>query len=174
MTFKSLVFGGALATALAVSTAAQAAFVDEPATYGAGLFGGPVAATTLGAKLTPSDAFYAFGAVSGAGTAFTHTVNFYTEPGELIGDVTSARLEMGETVVTGIDDLTVSLNGEGARAMALAGLNTATVTGVVAGSSGTYDLNVAVSQVPLPGAALLFGSGLAGLGLVSRRRRHAA
>ena len=173
MTFKSLVFGGALAAALAVSTAAQAAFVDEPATYGAALFGGPVAETTLDAKLAPSDAFYAFGIVTGAGTAFTHTVNFHTEPGELIGDVTSARLEVGETVVTGIDDLMVSINGEGDRAMALAGLNTATVTGVVAGSLGTYDLNVAVSQVPLPGAAALLGSGRAGLGLFSRRRRHA-
>lgn len=174
MTFKSLVFGGALAAALALSSAAQASFVDEPATHVAGSFSGPVAETTLGATLTPGDAFYAHGFVANAGTAFTHTVNFHTEPGRLLGDVTSARLELGETVVTGIDDLAVSINGEGSRALALAGLNTATVTGVVAGSFGTYDLNVAVSQVPLPGAAVLLGSGLAGLGLASRRRRQAS
>lgn len=174
MTFKSLVFGGTLASAVALSTVAQASFVDEPAAYVAGSFSGPVAETTLGATLTPGDAFYAHGVVADAGTAFTHTVNFYTEPGQLFGDVTSARVEVGETVFTGIDDLTVSINGEGTRAMALAGLNTATVRGVVAGAFGTYDLNVAVSQVPLPGAAVLFGSALAGLGLVSRRRRHAA
>ena len=52
-------------------------------------------------------------------------------------------------------------------------LNTATLT---LASSGvlTYDLQPAVSAVPLPAAAWLMGSGLVGLGGMVRRRKAAA
>jgi len=44
------------------------------------------------------------------------------------------------------------------------------LSGVGGGSSG-YGGNLAVTQVPLPGALALFASGLVGLGLLRRRRQ---
>jgi hypothetical protein len=47
------------------------------------------------------------------------------------------------------------------------------ITGIAAGQGLQYVGNVAVSAVPLPAAALLLLSGLAGVGVMARRRREA-
>jgi PEP-CTERM motif. len=46
------------------------------------------------------------------------------------------------------------------------------LSGIGGGTSG-YGGNLAVTQVPIPGALAMFGLGLAGLGLLSRRRKVA-
>jgi hypothetical protein len=47
------------------------------------------------------------------------------------------------------------------------------LSGVGGGSSG-YGGNLAVTQVPIPGALALFASGLVGLGLLKRKRKNVA
>jgi hypothetical protein len=60
--------------------------------------------------------------------------------------------------------------GFAGNALLNAGLYYLQLTGVGGGSSG-YGGNLAVTQVPLPGALALFASGLVGLGLLRRRRK---
>jgi hypothetical protein len=57
----------------------------------------------------------------------------------------------------------------------LTGINTFEISGVAHPKepAGSVDYAVTLSAVPLPPAALLFGTALAGVGLLSRRRRAA-
>jgi hypothetical protein len=60
-----------------------------------------------------------------------------------------------------------TLDGEGLLAAGNYYLQISGIAGALAGYGG----NLSVAQTPLPPAMLLFGSGLAGLGLLARRRR---
>jgi hypothetical protein len=72
-----------------------------------------------------------------------------------------------------VTDASGGLLSNGPLALSLAaGLYHVKVTGLVATAGGSYGINVATT--PIPPALLLFGSALAGLGFLGRRRRAAA
>lgn len=53
----------------------------------------------------------------------------------------------------------------------LAGDYSQVITGAFMPNGGAYSVNIAVSAVPVPGAAILFGSAVVAFGFISRRRK---
>ena len=170
MTLKSLVPGVALAAALAFSTAAQAGIIGPASVFG------PSASSHLGDTLNVGDIGVFVGSVSGNETEFHHSFTFDADAGT--AHAAAVSVEIPELV--GIDNLQIRLNDGNwgtlvTESFATAGSNTLEVKGITSGAfGGNYKADLALSEVPIPGAALLFGSALAGLGYVRRRRQVAA
>jgi hypothetical protein len=168
MTLKSLIAGAALAVTALIAAApeAAAAFVGPVAVSG------PVAMTSFAAPLEVGDVGVAIGSVQGAGVDFTHTFLFSTLGG--IAHATAVSIEIPDLL--GIEDLGVSLDGSNIdsgilTAKLMAGMHQLVVTGTTTGLfGGNYKADIAITETPVPAAALLFGSALAGIGYLRRRR----
>jgi hypothetical protein len=153
------------------TTVANAAYVGPAVLFGDG------ANSSLGATLNIGDAGVVVGIVEGNGVDFTQTLTF-TANGPR-GSAAGASVEISGLV--GISNLMYSLNGSAFTAAPgvitgalLAGpnANTLVITGLTTGSiGGNYKADIAVT--PIPGAILLLGPALAGLGYVGYRRRSA-
>jgi hypothetical protein len=170
MTLKSLVPGVALAAALVVSTAAQAGMIGPVSVFG------PSASSALGDTLSVGDVGVFVGNIEGEDVAFHHSFTFDADDG--IANAAAVSVEIPELV--GIDELQIRLNDGSwgtlvTESFATAGTNSLEVKGITSGAfGGNYKADLALSEVPLPGAALLFGSAVAGLGYIRRRRAATA
>jgi hypothetical protein len=111
--------------------------------------------------------------------------NVYPEPSDFITSMTGSVFYAGANGVPGGGDdvqvigpilatacpLTPSCQGfAGSAILTLAGNYFLNISGVGGGTSG-YGGNLAVAQVPIPPAAGLFALGLAGIGLMKRKRK---
>ena len=170
----------AAGVALAASSAHAAhSFIDVELAGPSASSGIPGSFTFFGPGV--SDIISVTGKVLGQGTAFEHTVLFdvfnFTPNQKAV--VSGSAVSLGSIV--GIDNLTYSVNGS-APVAAMADLgplaimgagNTLTITGITSGTAGG-DYKVDVALTPIPGAMLLLGPALAGLGYVGYRRRGQA
>ena len=114
--------------------------------------------------------------------AFTTTGNF-----DVAGDVPNpvpTRVTISTGGAGSFGALDLAFNGDPAQSILTGGiyfinlvagaLNSFSVTGTANPVfAGPVSYNIALSPVPLPPAALLFGTALVGLGLLGRRKRHA-
>jgi hypothetical protein len=173
MGLKSLFVAGAMALGLLVAAPqADAAFLGHVS------LNGPIASSGVSGTMGVGDVAVMTGSIDGKGVAFQHTLMFTAEAGKpLLGKAVS--VDILEWV--GIENLKVTLNGiEGAggtvvQANALAGsfANTLVVSGVTSGLfGGNYKADVVLT--PIPGAALLLGSALAGVAYMRRRKAQVA
>lgn len=171
MTFKSLVAALALTAAATLAAPAAQAGIVGPAT----VFG-PSASSHLGGTIGVGDIGVFVGSISGQHVDFHHTFTFDADAGTAYAAAVSVEIPD----IVGIDGLMVRLNDGDwgslvTESFASAGSNTLEIKGVTAGLfGGNYKADLALSEVPLPGAVMLFGSALAGLGYMRRRRQAAA
>lgn len=137
-------------------------------------------------------------AVNGGGGSFTFTSDFNNNTAETVGQAevsvqdfltsavsTSAVIKNLMLSINGdtfaITDATgASINGDDPVAVRIglvAGSNTFTLTGDAVDSttvpSNSPDVTITIAAVPVPAAALLLGTALAGFGVASRRRKKA-
>jgi len=109
--------------------------------------------------------------------------NVFAKPSDFIGSFTGSVWFTNNTVPTGDDieiigpiaatacPVTPNCQGfSGSTILTLLGTYYLQLEGVGGGTSG-YGGNLAVAQIPIPGALALFATGVAGLGLLSRRRK---
>jgi hypothetical protein len=169
MTLKSLIAGAALAVAAVVAVAPQA----EAAFVGPVVVSGPSASSSFGSPLNVGDVGFVVGSIQGDNVDFTHTFTFETLSDSLAH---AAAVSIDIPSLIGIENLGVSLNGSAVdmgvlTAKLMAGMHEVVVTGTTNGLfGGNYKADIALSEVPIPGAALLFGSAVAGIGYMRRRR----
>jgi hypothetical protein len=123
-----------------------------------------------------------FGTITGTGANLTG-VNGTTPPGNPPGGIGS----MNNYITTTSDSTPIGsslafvltgsyvLGGNGPNGTGdtfAADICTAVANGACSGNTGWIDATLGPSPVPIPSAALLFGTGLAGLGILGRRRRR--
>jgi len=131
--------------------------------------------------INQSDAYYGS---AKAGVAVNDTYNFALNVGS-----SETTVQLNSTVKNVLTNATLSLyeggilvgqqsfvNGKNFNDVLdiVANLSSGAYSLVVSGlgsGSGAYSGNISISPVPLPGAVLLFGSGLIGLGVAARRRK---
>jgi hypothetical protein len=103
----------------------------------------------------------------------TDSVILFTPDVQSIGDLVFSFNGGGDVVLTERDGTQTQNPFSAMWANLNAGLNTLTVSGKVLSAAGG-DYSVDVSAVPLPPAALAFGSALFGIGALRRRNKKAA
>ena len=130
------------------------------------------AGTLTGSYMPGSGAFvdsfsFIYDAPPDLGTISTTTNNLVADTYG-IADFTFDWSFNGSSILSGAGlytDLVLPLFGDGTY--------TLTLSGTPKEDGGQYTASLAVSAVPLPGAVVLFGTVLAGLGLIQRRRKFA-
>ena len=106
-------------------------------------------------------------------TGFTGKVLFLGADGVLGGiGIDADTTVIGPTAATACPSTPNCQGFAGSAILTLVGNYALDLSGTGGGTSG-YGGNLAVAQVPLPGALALFASGLVGLGLLRRRRNVA-
>jgi len=153
--FSSIAFGGTGGTG-------SGAFSDQ---INFSLVGGP-------AFLTIASVTNVYAQASDFITGFTGRVLFLGADGVLGGIGANADTTViGPTAATACP-VTPNCQGfAGTAILTLVGNYALDLSGIGGGTSG-YGGNLAVAQVPLPGALALFAGGLLGLGMLTRRKKH--
>ncbi len=168
MRIASRLAAAVLATAALLSTTdAEAGFVGPVSVSG------PTASSGLPAVLGEGDVGVMVGNVMGAETSFHHRFSFTTDDA---ATATAGARSNELSMVLGIDDLVVSFDGATwaplvSKTTTAHVANTLHVKGTTSGAlGGNYIADLAITETPVPGAALLFGSALAGMAYLRRRR----
>lgn len=177
--FKGLLFFLAIAAASVPANAATVTSLGINPTSAGGAFSNQVGGATFSDQ-------YTFSLVGGpAFLTIASATNVYPAATDFITNFTGGVFFAGaDGVVGGGDDVQVigpvlatacpsqpNCQGfAGSTLLTVVGNYFLNVSGTGGGTSG-YGGNLAVSQVPIPGALALFASGLVGLGWLTRRNR---